>query len=206
VRETLAELAQDTSIAAVRVGMLGSAPVASAVADFLEQRRFANVVVDPILKSSSGADLIDEDGVEILRIRLFKVATIITPNIGEAAALTGSKIENLDAMRLATERLHVLGAENVVITGGHLQEPLDLLSIHCGEQVQEFRRQHLASTSTHGTGCAFATALACSLAVGKTMNEAVQLAGDYVYEAIAHAPKVGTGHGPIHHLFRCDQG
>lgn len=203
IREALAELADDLPIAAVHVGMLGTGSVAGAVAKFLEERRLPNVVVDPVLKSSSGSDLIDEDGLVVLRTRLFPIASIITPNLDEAAILTGGKadsITNLEEMKTIASRLHLVGAVNVVITGGHLPKPLDLLSTDGGNHMEEFPGERIDSRSTHGTGCAFSTSLACQLALGKPLAEAVRLSGEYVRNAIRNADPIGKGTGPVNHF------
>ncbi len=201
VRDTLAEVAADVNIAAVRVGMLATAAVAAAVADFLEERRPPNVVVDPVLKASSGADLIDEDGREVLRLRLFKVATVITPNLNEGALLTGMDEKIAPQPRAVAESLHRLGARNVVVTGGDLPAPVDFLSGENGAIERAFPGERIETTATHGTGCAFATALACNLALGQTLSEAVRLSGEYVRKAMASAYPVGRGKGPVNHLF-----
>ncbi len=207
VRRTLDELAADLPIAAVRIGMLGSGKVADAVADFLSQKPLPNVVLDPILKASSGADLLDAHGIKALRERLLKLATLITPNIEEAAALTGVPVTNVPEMKLAAARLHGLGAKDVVITGGHLDQPIDLLSVAgpgaC--EQEELRSDRVRSRSTHGTGCAFATALACNLATGRGVREAVLLAKAYVTQTIARAYPIGQGTGPVNHLYRMDE-
>jgi len=200
VADTLAELAKDFEIAAVRIGMLGSAEVADAVAGFLESSAFPNIVLDPILKSSSGADLLDPAGVEVLKTRLLPLADVVTPNIDEAAVLAGMPVEDLDGMRAAAGRLQELGARAVVVTGGHLLEPVDLLCY--GEMEREYPGRRIESRSTHGTGCAFATALACRLALGSGLTDAVGLAKQYVADAIASAVPIGRGKGPLNHFIR----
>jgi hydroxymethylpyrimidine/phosphomethylpyrimidine kinase len=198
--KTLEALADDLPIAAVKVGMLGSGTGAEAVADWLESARPPNVVVDPVIRSSSGADLLDSDGLQVVRERLLKIATVITPNLAEAAALTGLGVTNVDEMRVAATALHEAGAANVVITGGHLEEPVDLLRT-AGEFV-EYTGEKVESTSTHGTGCAFATSLACNLALGRPMRDAVALAKEFVLQGIRNAYPLGHGHGPLNHLWR----
>jgi hydroxymethylpyrimidine/phosphomethylpyrimidine kinase len=207
VRETLEELAADFPIAAARIGMLGSAAVVEAVADFLGPGRIPFVVLDPILRSTSGADLIDKRGAECLPKLLFRSSTVITPNIDEAARLTGLPVSNVAEMKAAARRLHEMGAKNVVITGGHLERPIDLLSVAeaGGCEQTEFASEHLRSTATHGTGCAFSTAVAANLALGKQLSDAVVLAKAYVTKAIARAYPLGRGAGPIHHLFRMEE-
>lgn len=202
IRDTLKELAADFSFAAVRIGMLGSADGVAAVADFLKSSKVPNVVLDPVITSSSGEPLLDAKGVEKLRKELLPLATIITPNIDEAGALAGVPVTNVEQMRAAAAALHKMGAKNVVVTGGHLDKPVDVLSV--GGQVHEFASDRQRSSSTHGTGCAFATALACHLALGRDLDDAVVLSKAYVSSAIARAAKIGKGAGPVNHLFRMD--
>jgi hydroxymethylpyrimidine/phosphomethylpyrimidine kinase len=197
VRDTLHELASDLTFAAVKIGMLDSREVAEEVADFLHRAHPPNIVLDPILKSSSGADLLDPAAVTVLRDRLLPLATVITPNIDEAAHLTGRPVTSLADMKAAAQALHSLGAKAVVITAGHLDPPTDVLST--GRELLEIPGEHIASTSTHGTGCAFATSLACNLALGRTMRESVMTAKAYVTEAIRRAYPVGKGTGPVNH-------
>lgn len=203
VAESLYELAQDFQISAVRIGMLGSAEVAVAVADFLDTTKLPNIVLDPILRSSSGAELLDHRGVEILRKRILPIADLITPNMSEAAELTGLEVRNLEQMHLAGKKLIEMGARNVVVTGGHLesQKAVDLLLWRPepgGELFEEeLSAEHIASNSTHGTGCAFATSVACHLARGYRMPDAVSGAKNFVLSAIEHAEPMGQGKGPM---------
>jgi hydroxymethylpyrimidine/phosphomethylpyrimidine kinase len=207
VTETLAELASDVEIAAVHLGMLGSAKVVRAVADSLAQQRLPNIVLDPILKSSSGADLLDAAGARLLTEKLIPLATVVTPNVDEASALTGLPVTDPEQMRAAARRLHEMGALAVVVTGGHLEKAIDLLSFTSSRGIQQelFKSARLKSNSTHGTGCAFATAVACHLALGRGLPEAVLLAKAYVAAAISNAHPLGRGIGPVHHLYRMQE-
>jgi len=207
VTQTLHELVTDIEIAAIRVGMLGSARVVRAVADFLAERRPPNVVLDPILKSSSGADLLDAAGSRLLAQKLLPLSDVVTPNLDEASALTGLAVKNLDQMRAAAHKLHELGSTAVVITGGHLEKAIDLLSFTTKKGVEQevFKSARLRSNSTHGTGCAFATSVACHLALGRGLPEAVLLAKAYVAATISNAHPLGHGTGPVHHLYRMNQ-
>jgi hydroxymethylpyrimidine/phosphomethylpyrimidine kinase len=207
VSETLEELTADVKMAAIHVGMLGSGGVAQAVADFLGKDLRPNVVLDPILKSSSGTDLIDKAGRHLLTAKLLTLATVVTPNIQEAAAMTGLEVTNIDQMRVAANRLHEMGAEAVVVTGGDLEKAIDLLSFTSKRGVQQevFKSERLRSNSTHGTGCAFSTAMACHLAQGRGLPEAVLLSKAYISAAIANAHPLGRGIGPVHHLYRMHQ-
>jgi hydroxymethylpyrimidine/phosphomethylpyrimidine kinase len=219
VTETLEELTGDVDIAAVRIGMLGSGKVAKAVADFLEgskkggsanrsgKSRLSNIVLDPILKSSSGADLLDAAGTRIMIERLIPLADVVTPNVDEASAITGLKVQELDEMKAAASRLHEMGAAAVVITGGHLDKAIDLLSFTTKRGVEQeiFKAERQRSNSTHGTGCAFATAMACHLALDRGLAEAALLAKTYVTAAISYGHPLGKGVGPVHHLYRMSQ-
>ena len=207
VTETLEELAADLEIAAVHIGMLGSEKVAQAVAGFLEHRGLENIVLDPVLTSSSGTNLVDAAGVRVMLERLLPLAAVVTPNVDEASSLTGLPVTNVDQMRTAAAKLHTMGAAAVVITGGHLEKAIDLLSFTTKRGVEQeiFKSDRLRSPSTHGTGCAFATAITCHLAQGRGLPEAVLLAKAYVSAAIVHAPPLGKGIGPVHHLYRMYQ-
>lgn len=203
ISETLQELVSDLEVAAVHIGMLGIRGAVTAVADFLGGARLPHVVLDPILKSSSGSDLLDCVGTRLLVESLMPLAEVVTPNLDEAAAITGLQVTNLDQMRRAAARLHSLGSANVVITGGHLEKATDLLSFTTERGIEQeiFKATRLGSSSTHGTGCAFATALACHLAHGRGLPEAVLLSKAYVGAAIANAHPLGRGVGPLHHLY-----
>jgi hydroxymethylpyrimidine/phosphomethylpyrimidine kinase len=206
VSRTLHELAQDLPICGVRLGMLGSGPVAQAVAEFLEAHRLANIVVDPVVRSSSGAELLAPDGVAILRRRILPLAAVVTPNLEEAYILTGIAAADLPEARRAGELLLESGVQAVVVTGGHLPDPVDtlvwkekgILQLRC------YPSRKLESTSTHGTGCAFATSLTCCLSLGIALPEAVAQAQQYVFRAIQEAEPLGRGVGPINHLWKLE--
>jgi hydroxymethylpyrimidine/phosphomethylpyrimidine kinase len=207
ITDTLRELAADVEVAAVHIGMLGSGKVVRAVSAFLETEKLPNIVLDPILKSSSGANLVDAAGARLLSDILLPLADVVTPNVDEAAALTGIAVTNPDQMRAAAHKLHGMGSRNVVVTGGHLDKAIDLLSftIRKGIEQEIFKSDRQRSNSTHGTGCAFATALACHLAMGRGLPEAVLLTKAYVAAAIANGHPLGRGIGPVHHLYRMTQ-
>jgi hydroxymethylpyrimidine/phosphomethylpyrimidine kinase len=211
ITETLEEISADIPIAAVHIGMLGTGRAARAVADFLGSRtgkaKLPNIVLDPILKSSSGADLLDAPGIKALIEKLIPLADVITPNVDEAAVLTGMKVSNLEEMRAAASKLHDMGSRAVVITGGHLDKAIDLLSFESRRGVEQevFRAERQRSNCTHGTGCAFATAIACHLALDRGLAEATLLAKTYVGAAISAGHPLGRGTAPVHHLYRMHQ-
>jgi hydroxymethylpyrimidine/phosphomethylpyrimidine kinase len=199
--ETLQELARDCQVSAVHIGMLGSGKLAAQVAEFLESAKIPNLVLDTVLASTSGAGLVDPAGEKILRERLIPLAAVITPNVTEAAALTGMEVTHAEEMKDAAGRLHQMGAKAVVITGGHLEKAIDLLSLKNG-YVQLFRSDKIDSPNTHGSGCAFSTAIACHLALERSLSTAVLLAKAFVTAAISSAYPIGKGAGPVNHMYR----
>jgi hydroxymethylpyrimidine/phosphomethylpyrimidine kinase len=201
VFETLEELASDLDIAAVHIGMLACEEIVEAVAGFLAARKLPNIVLDPVIQSSSGTRLLTESGIRSLVAKLLPLAAVVTPNVDEAAILTGLPVGNLEQIREAAARLHGLGSAAVVVTGGHLEQAIDLLSVAGGHRPELLPAEKLQSSSTHGTGCAFATALACNLARRRNLGQAVRLAKDYVTAAISNAYPLGTGIGPVNHLY-----
>lgn len=220
VIDTLEELVSDIEIAAVHIGMLGSGKVAKAVADFLSGAtsrpksssrgsapRLPNVVLDPILKSSSGANLLDSAGTRIMIERLIPLADVITPNVNEAAVITEMKLQGLDEIKAAAAKLHEMGASALVITGGNLDKAIDLLSFKtkAGVVQEVFKAERQRSNCTHGTGCAFATSMACHLALNRGLAEATLLAKTYVSAAISNGHPLGKGTDPVHHLYRMNQ-
>jgi hydroxymethylpyrimidine/phosphomethylpyrimidine kinase len=201
VQATLDSLDKDFEIRAVRIGMLGTAEVAHVVADYLEARKPQFIVLDPVLRSSSGTVLLGESGVAVLRDRLLRLSTVVTPNVAEAVALTGIQVESPAGMKQAAEALHKLGAPNVVVTGGHLPGNADIIRLEAGE-MHEITGEKIDSNATHGTGCAYATAIACQLAQGKALLEACRAAKRYVTEAIRAGYPIGHGRGPVNHLYQ----
>src|SRR5260221_11964108 len=194
--EALEQLMDDLDIAAVKIGMLGSEEAAKAVAAFLKRYPLRHVVLDPIIRSSSGADLISSDVLQVMKEQIIVRASVITPNIDEAAALTGLNVTTMDEMQAAALRLHDMGARNVIITGGHLDPPNDLVSTEDG-RATVLHGKKIPGQSTHGTGCAFSTALACNLALGTDLLTAARAAKPFVETALGKAPAIGKGIGPV---------
>ncbi|MGA9717963.1 MAG: bifunctional hydroxymethylpyrimidine kinase/phosphomethylpyrimidine kinase [Acidobacteriaceae bacterium] len=212
LRETLDCLASDIELAGVKLGMLASAGVVAEAEHFLRTRPDlrSRAVLDPVLRSSSGAALLDAEGTALLRERLLGVVGWITPNLDELALLTGVEVRNREQMEAAAKRLarQAANAGNpglaIVVTGGHLDRPDDFL-LQDG-QGSWLVGDRIETPSTHGTGCAFSSALLAELVLRRTgreaaRSEAVQSAKRYVREALRAAYPVGQGHGPLHHLF-----
>ncbi len=207
VTETLNCLAEDVRFDAIKVGMLGNGAVAAAVFLWLEGQKNVPVVLDPVMKSSSGKDLLDSEGCEVLRRAGLARANWITPNLAELASLTGGvtpanseETENLarDLHRMATDRGNP--TLKIVVTGGHAKRPDDLL-LHDG-MLEWFRGEWVETSSTHGTGCTFSSALAARIALRDEPSGAVEFAKRYVTGALRHAVPIGTGKGPLNHSWK----
>jgi hydroxymethylpyrimidine/phosphomethylpyrimidine kinase len=193
----------DLAVDAVKVGMLLQAAAVEAVARGLVRHKAANVVLDPVMAASSGASLIANDAVGALRRLMIPRAVLITPNLPEAAALTGASVaRNEREMEVQAREILSLGARHVLIKGGHGEgeESVDLL-VAQGEVVR-FAAKRIATKNTHGTGCTLSSAIAAGLAKGRALAEAVSQAKAYVTAAIAGADALAVGHGrgPLNHF------
>lgn len=203
LKAQLEQLCADVAIAGVKIGMLATRANVDVVAELLERKKFPHVVLDPILRSSSGFELLEPRAMKELTRRLLKLASVITPNLEEAAALAEMQIRNGEGMRAAAQKLVELGARAVVITGGHLEKPVDWL--YDGKEFLPFGSERVKSACTHGTGCTFASALAANLVLGKQLPDAVMLAKAYVAKAIEKGFTIGKGPGPLNHFYRFQQ-
>ncbi len=204
LRAQLDALAEDSQIAAVKIGMLANRANAAAVAEFLDKNSFAHVVLDPITRPTTGEmELLDSGGVKFLRDELVKRASVITPNIAEAELLTGLEVKDVNGMKAAGQKLLEMGATAVIVTGGHLEKPTDVLCE--GDQVETFGGDHVRSPNTHGSGCTFSSAIASQLAAGQHLRDALILAKAYVTKAIEKSYATGKGAGPLNQLFRFHQ-
>jgi len=204
VRTTLDCLHADLPAAGIKIGMLATAETVAVVADFLNHLRSRGervpVVLDPVLRSSSGAELLDQPGLELLRQRLLPLVDWVTPNLAELELLTGRSVVGRADLPAAARLLHETTGLNIVATGGHLDAPDDFLLTATGG-TSWLRGTRINSASTHGTGCAFSSALLCGLVQGKSAYEAAVGAKLYVAEAIRTAPGLGKGRGPLNHLW-----
>jgi hydroxymethylpyrimidine/phosphomethylpyrimidine kinase len=204
LRGQLDALAEDSAIAGVKIGMLANRANAAAVAEFLDTNKFAHVVLDPVSRPTVGdADLLDAAGVKYLRDELLKRASVITPNLAETALLTGMEVKDVNAMKAAAQKLMEMGARAVIVTGGHLEKPTDVLCDAAG--LETFGGDHIKSINTHGSGCTFSSALAAQLACGQQLRDAAILAKAYVTKAIEKSYSTGKGAGPLNQLFRFHQ-
>jgi len=201
LRAQLDTLLEDIRISAIKIGMLGHRGNAVVVADFLDRAGVAHVVLDPVMKSTSGdKDLIDAGGIRFLMEELMKRATVVTPNISEAEILSGIAIKDHAAMEAAARKIVERGARAVVVKGGHMEKAIDVL--FDGVEVLTLGGDHLKTENTHGSGCTFASAIAAQLACGRPLREAVLLAKAYVTKAIEKGFSIGKGPGPLDHFYR----
>jgi len=201
LRSQLDALLEDSAIAAVKVGMLGNKANAVAVAEFLDRAKIPHVVLDTVARAQSGgAELMDAAGVKFTHDELLKRASVVTPNVPEAEALTGMEIKDVAAMKAAAQKLVESGARAVLVKGGHLEKAVDVF--FDGTALETLGGDKVKSDNTHGSGCTLASAIAAGLAEGKPLLEAVVLAKAYVTKAIEKSYAVGKGPGPLNHCFR----
>ncbi|MEX8517541.1 MAG: bifunctional hydroxymethylpyrimidine kinase/phosphomethylpyrimidine kinase [Leptothrix sp. (in: b-proteobacteria)] len=195
-------VADDIGVDAVKIGMLHSPDVVRVVAAAIRRHAWRHVVLDPVMVAASGDPLIAPETVAVLVAELFPLASVITPNLDEAALLLQRPITQPEQLAQAGADLLALGARAVLLKGGHLSgdEVHDLLLRH-GHSATHYRSARIHSRNIHGAGCTLSTAVACQLALGASLSEAVQRARDYVHHAIAAGAsvRVGAGHGPLNH-------
>ncbi|CAA7625690.1 bifunctional hydroxymethylpyrimidine kinase/phosphomethylpyrimidine kinase [Magnetospirillum sp. UT-4] len=192
---------EDIGADCIKTGMLAGVPIIEAVAGALQAHAPGiKLVVDPVMVAKGGAPLLADDAATALIHLLVRRAALITPNIPEAEVLLGRRIPDLAAMEAAAVELLALGPSAVLLKGGHMEGEVlvDLLATAAG--VTAFTGRRIASSSTHGTGCTLASAVAAGLAQGMALADAVDRARAYVRKAIETAPGLGSGHGPLNHL------
>jgi hydroxymethylpyrimidine kinase/phosphomethylpyrimidine kinase len=220
VRGQIEPVLQDFKLSALKTGMLPTREVIEEVARIVRENKLKNFVVDPVVRSTSGFDLIDDAALESLIESLFPLSDLITPNVPEAERIARMKIKNETDIRSAARVMLNLGAKAVIIKGGHLpnlgvetfetqasespggdgrQAPVATDFMFFGKEELTFSAEFIETDATHGTGCTFAAAIAAGLAKGKTLAKAVESAKKFVTEAIRTAPNLGRGHSPVNH-------
>ncbi|MFN2589972.1 MAG: bifunctional hydroxymethylpyrimidine kinase/phosphomethylpyrimidine kinase [Actinomycetota bacterium] len=197
VGDQIRAVVTDIGVDAAKTGMLASAAIIEAVADAVEEMRVPNLVVDPVFVSKHGHPLLQEDAVEALRTRIVPLATLVTPNLPEAAGLSGLPVRGEEEMEPAGRVLLQLGARAVLVKGGHLEgtEAIDLLVTADG--VERVEQPRIDTLHTHGTGCVLSAAIASFLALGDDLRTAVRRGKAFVTEAIGNALEIGQGIGPV---------
>ena len=200
VTRQMAAIAEDLPPAATKTGMLATAELVNAVARGIERHGFGNYVLDPVMMSTSGTRLLAADAQRAVVARLFPLCAVVTPNLEEAAVLTGRPITDPDEMEVAAHSLMKLGAAAALVTGGHLAGPTVVDVLATGSGTRRFQHRRIVTSSTHGTGCTLSAAIAAGLALRKELEKAIEVALDYVHLAIETAPGLGGGNGPLNHF------
>ncbi|NIN11492.1 MAG: bifunctional hydroxymethylpyrimidine kinase/phosphomethylpyrimidine kinase [Gemmatimonadales bacterium] len=200
VRQQLAAVAEDLFPAATKSGMLATTELVSTVAWGINQHGFPNYVLDPVMVATSGDRLLDRDAERSMAQQLVPLATLVTPNLDEATILVEQEIDTVERMEEAGRAMVRMGARAALVKGGHLQgeEVVDVLV--SDNSVRRFHHPRLTTTSTHGTGCTLSSAITAGLALGHDLERAVDDALTFVYQAMAAAPGLGRGHGPLNHF------
>lgn len=192
----------DIGVQAVKTGMLLNAPIMEAVADQLRTFNRIPIVIDPVMVSRTGAQLIDDTAVTTLREQLIPLATIVTPNRYEAQLLSGLEIRSLEEMQAAARRIHQLGPKTVLVKGGGMKGELRGVDVWFdGVQFQTFSTETVDTPNTHGTGCTLGAAIAANLCLEKDLFTSIQQAKQYVTQALHQALAIGKGQGPVGHFF-----
>jgi hydroxymethylpyrimidine kinase/phosphomethylpyrimidine kinase len=201
VRRQVAPVLDDYEVAAVKTGMLPTREIIEEVARLIKAGGVRNIVVDPVVRSTSGFDLIDDAALAAVIDKLFSVADIITPNLPEAERITRMAIRSEDDIKAAAQIMHSQGARNVLIKGGHRFAANEARTardyLFMGDDPAVFESEFIETSATHGTGCTLAAAIAANLALGKDLVEAVEVSKLFVTEAIRTAPMLGKGNSPI---------
>ncbi len=211
LRGQVEPIVEDFEIAALKTGMLPTREIIEEVARLIRVNNLKNFVVDPVVRSTSGFDLIDDKALKILIEKLFPLSDIVTPNLPEAERITQMKIENENDIEKAAKIMQSFGAKNVLIKGGHIpisdfgfrisdlenRKPTARDFLFIGDEKHIFEAEWIETNATHGTGCTLAAAITANLALGKSLIEAVETAKQFVTNAIKNAPNIGKGNSPI---------
>ena len=185
---------------AIKIGMLHSNKVIDSVIRSLKGRYVKNIVLDPVMVAKGGTKLIDNKAINVLKNKLIKIATLITPNIPEAEILTNTNIRSKEDMIFAANKLIEIGAKNVLIKGGHLKSKIVQDIFVSKSDIKIFNNKRFKTKNTHGTGCTLSSAITTFLSCGKPIKKSCELGIKYVNSGIRTNPKYGKGHGPINHL------
>ncbi|HWR39175.1 MAG TPA: bifunctional hydroxymethylpyrimidine kinase/phosphomethylpyrimidine kinase [Patescibacteria group bacterium] len=200
VSKQLEAIFSDIAVDATKIGMLSRVETIEVVAAGLKAYRAANIVLDPVMISKSGYHLLSPDAVQAMKQQVLPLATLVTPNLPEAEALTGRSIVTLTAMEEAARRIRDMGPAWVLIKGGHREADATDILLHDG-QCQRLVAERIVSRNTHGTGCTLSAAITAGLAKGQTVETAVRQAKEYISVVIAHGLDIGHGVGPTHHFY-----
>ena len=201
IRAQIDAVVDDLRPAALKSGMLADSAVVRIVAESIREYSLVPYVIDPVMVATSGDPLLERDAVVAIRDELLPLGTLVTPNLDEAAILTGSPVDDVAGMERAARWLvEQGGAGAALVKGGHLRDGEAVDVLFDGEGLETFRHPRIQTQSTHGTGCTLSAAIAAHLALGLPLRAAVRDSLDYVHRAIATAPSIGGGYGPLNHF------
>jgi len=200
IQKQINDVFEDIMPDAVKIGMLSCRETMLAVANKLKEWKPLNVVIDPVMYAKNGSALMEMSAIDTLISEVLPLADVITPNIPEAEKISKMTIKSKDDMKKAARCIRAMGCRNVVIKGGHRKgDAMDIL--FDGDNYFEYQTKRINTKHTHGTGCTFSSAIASNLALGFPVQKAVENAKAYINTAIAHAPRLGKGNGPVHHFY-----
>ena len=191
---------QDIKPDAIKIGMLHNIQVVKAVIKSLEKIKVRKIIYDPVMVSTSGAKLINDNCIKYIKKNFLSKISLLTPNIQEAEIISGKKIKNYNDMKVALKRILSMGVKNVLIKGGHLKGDYVIDIFSNSKEIIMFKNRKLKTKNTHGTGCTLSSAIATFYACGKDLKKSCYLSINYVKDAIRTAPNYGKGNGPINHI------
>ena len=191
----------DIPVAVAKTGMLATADIVRTVSLRLAKQHMEHLVVDPVMVAKGGHSLLEQDAISTLKAELLPQASLLTPNIYEAELLSGRSIKTLAEAREAAKVIYQLGCKHVLIKGGHLLEQPGTDLLYDGRFFRMYKNEFIQTSTTHGTGCTFASAIAAHLAKGRSLPDAIEVAKHYTTEAIRHGLPLGKGHGPTDHFY-----
>lgn len=200
VAEQIRVVATDLRPSACKTGMLATAELVRVVADTIEEVGLQNYILDPVMVSTSGARLLDQDAESSILERLLPLCTLVTPNLDEATVMVGRTVQDEEDMRAVARELVGRGAKAALIKGGHLVGDVVVDILFDGQEFRRWERPRIETRNTHGTGCTLAAAITAGLARGEPLVQAVEAGLDFVHRAILEAPGLGAGHGPLNHF------
>jgi hydroxymethylpyrimidine kinase/phosphomethylpyrimidine kinase len=203
VRDQIEPVIEDFAISGIKTGMLPGADVIKEIAWLIGKYKLPRPVVDPVVRSTSGYDLIDDESLASLIRYMFPISGLVTPNLPEAERITGLKLANEKDIERAARAMQEMGAKNVLIKGGHFQQSESARDfLFKGEKLTIFSESWIDTKATHGTGCTLSAAIAANLALGNDLETSISIAKKFVTEAIRRAPAIGHGHSPINHSLK----
>lgn len=203
IKDQIEPVIKDFAISGIKTGMLPGADVIKEIARLFGEYKLPRPVVDPVVRSTSGYDLIDDESLAALIRYMFPIAELVTPNLPEAERITGLKLDNEKDIERAARTMQGMGVKNVLIKGGHFQQSESARDfLFEGEKLTIFSKPWIDTKATHGTGCTLSAAIAANLALGRDLETSISIAKKFVTEAIRSAPAIGHGHSPINHSIK----